>query len=503
MTLYSTQSPITKDERVNINKTWDDILRRFNNLQRQINILAGDNDVDELIKRIQDALDDSESTLAELQVALSDASDLIDNMINATIEATEAATAANQATADTIQIINDLTALQSDLEQLRTSLEQIITDATTATSDAINATTNANQAADNANDATTAAIDAASRANTAAEAVEGWGTAVPWNSTVNYVKNNVVTDDGSTWQALHPNINIKPLEGADWTCIARKGLDGQGAVQTVNNQSPDQNGNVDVGITNITGLQVALNDKANDADLTLLDNKVTTHLDNDERHLVNGEREKWTNHSILAYRRFLAGAVNFNEITEAGYYHTMDIDGANSIALPPISGGGDWSILKVEKSYINNDSYIQQTITAVSGTEMVIASRVRTETVWKPWRTILTDVPLKWYEATMINGFTGQIRFGKNALGTVFVEVYINNLASITPGTLIATLPTGYRPGRNMPITINQANMHPYGNSMPFLISNTGELVIAYDNKLSGTSASAALVGGASYYAVG
>ncbi|MCT6925406.1 hypothetical protein [Metasolibacillus sp.] len=280
MTLYNTQSPITREERNNINATWQDILNRFNNLQRQINILAGDNDVDELIQRITDTVNNADATLADLQTALSDATQLIDDMVAATTSATEAANAANQATADATQLISDMTALQGDLEQLQTSLEQSITDATQATTGAINATTNANQAAQDAQQAKADADNAAQRAESAADAIAGWGQAVPYESGTIYNRNNFVTHEGSTYQAKHDGVTSIPTTTTDWILIARRGLDGQGAVQTVNDQLPDQNGNVDVGIANINGLQGALDAKANNADLTSLEDVVNTHLDN-------------------------------------------------------------------------------------------------------------------------------------------------------------------------------------------------------------------------------
>uniref|UniRef100_UPI000D2FF19B hypothetical protein n=1 Tax=Metasolibacillus meyeri TaxID=1071052 RepID=UPI000D2FF19B len=279
MTLYNTQSPITREERNNINATWQDILNRFSDLQRQINILAGDNDVDELIQRITDTVNNADATLTDLQAALNDATQLIDDMVAATTSATDAANAANQATADATQLISDMTALQGDLEQLQTSLEQSITDATQATTGAITATTNANQAAQDAQQATTDATDAANRANDAAYAIEGWGQVVPYQNGTTYSRNNPVTYQGSTYQSLIDDNDSLPTDNTKWIVIARKGLDGQGAVQTVNEQLPNEDGNVDVGIAHINGLQVALDGKANDADLTSLEDVVTTHLD--------------------------------------------------------------------------------------------------------------------------------------------------------------------------------------------------------------------------------
>lgn len=101
------------------------------------------------------------------------------------------------------------------------------------------------------NDATVRANDATNRANTAAQGVEGWGAATPWNTTTDYLKNNIVTDSGSTWQAKVANKNSKPsVSNASWILLAQKGTDGAGAISSVNGVTPDLSGNVEVPIPN-------------------------------------------------------------------------------------------------------------------------------------------------------------------------------------------------------------------------------------------------------------
>lgn len=288
--LYRVDSPIDREQRNNLNLTLEDILKRFNNLQRQINILTGDNDVDELINRIADALTNSEATLTEVQTALTDAQQVIDDMITATTNATNATEAANQATTDATQLFNDMTFLQTDIEALQTSLNQIITDANQATNAANTATNNAKQATQDAQQATTDADNAASRANGAAESIEGWGQALPFQVGT-YHRNNVVTFEGSTYQSLVDDNTSLPTDNTKWIVLARKGVDGQGAVQTVNDKLPNEQGNVELGISDIDGLDLTLNEKANDDDLTALGETVSGHLTNvvwEAATLLNG-----------------------------------------------------------------------------------------------------------------------------------------------------------------------------------------------------------------------
>jgi hypothetical protein len=49
-----------------------------------------------------------------------------------------------------------------------------------------------------------------------------------WDAAANYVVDDAVIHDGSSWRAVRANTNVAPVEGADWALIARRGDDGQG-----------------------------------------------------------------------------------------------------------------------------------------------------------------------------------------------------------------------------------------------------------------------------------
>ncbi|MEK4701997.1 hypothetical protein MKX47_21090 [Solibacillus sp. FSL R7-0668] len=304
--LYNISSPVDRHNRNVINVTYADILSRFNNIQKQINFLAGGNEVDALIQRITDTLNNADVTLTDLQGALNDATQLIDVMTAATTDATNAAGAANQATGTAVQIIAELTLLQTDLEQLQATLTQSIAGANQATTNANTATDNANQATQATQQATTGANNAASRANTAADAIEGWGQATPYQSG-SYSRNNVVTYKGSTYQSLVDDNTSLPTDNTKWIVLARKGLDGQGAVQTVNSRLPDGDGDVKVGIADINGLQDSLNSKASNTNLTELERVVTTHLDEFVQNLSGNGYQKLPNGLILQWLTIPAG----------------------------------------------------------------------------------------------------------------------------------------------------------------------------------------------------
>jgi len=239
-----------------INENWQKIIEGLSRLQYQINLLAGGQEVEELLKRITDAINGAIE-------AATDAN-------NATLNANVAADAANhvvQTAIEKITVVEELLikleVQQDELEHIKSSLILVSEAAQEATTNANSATMNANQASQAANaakenltsavttklneadTAITNATTAATTATQAAESIEGWGTATAWNSTTSYFKNNVVTYNGSTWQAKADNTNSVPtITNANWIILAQRGVDGKGSVASVNGKLPDENGNV-------------------------------------------------------------------------------------------------------------------------------------------------------------------------------------------------------------------------------------------------------------------
>ncbi|MFJ6264169.1 hypothetical protein ACIQGW_04000 [Lysinibacillus xylanilyticus] len=254
--LHTTQSPVSRSERMKINENWQKIIEGLSRLQYQINLLAGGQEVEELLKRITDAINGA------IEAAT--------NANDATSNANVAADAANQIVQTAIEKITvveelliKLEAQQVEWEHIKSSLILVLEAAQEATTNANSATMNANQASDaanaakenltnavitklnEANTAITNATTAATTATQAADSIKGWGTATAWNSTTSYFKNNAVTYNGSTWQAKADNTNSVPtITNANWIILAQRGVDGKGSVASVNGKLPDENGNV-------------------------------------------------------------------------------------------------------------------------------------------------------------------------------------------------------------------------------------------------------------------
>jgi Collagen triple helix repeat (20 copies)/Chaperone of endosialidase len=59
-----------------------------------------------------------------------------------------------------------------------------------------------------------------------------------WDSAFNYITDDAVSYQGSSWRAKRDNNSVAPVEGDDWTIIAQKGVDGIGTVTNVSANGP-------------------------------------------------------------------------------------------------------------------------------------------------------------------------------------------------------------------------------------------------------------------------
>lgn len=130
----------------------------------------------------------------------------------------------------------------------------------------------------NAENATQEAQDATNAINAILPNVEGLENRGEYNNATTYVKNNLVERNGSSWQALQDSQGNSPptlptKSNAYWTLISQRGVDGMGAVSTVNGEGPDVNGNVSIMIPDpdLSGL-------ATKAELQTLDTNITNRL---------------------------------------------------------------------------------------------------------------------------------------------------------------------------------------------------------------------------------
>lgn len=428
--------------------------------------------VNNAVIRVGQALEDAEQAVDAAEIAVNNANTAVSNANaaiasanqattdaqSATTEATTAAQAANNAAQSANQSATDATNAASNANTATVAANQAASAATTArdeaeqaTMDAQSATSSAQSATNLANAATVNAVNAAQRAESAANEIEGWGQAVPYQNATIYNRNNVVTHSGNTYQAKQDGVTSIPptnpiVDNSDWIVIALKGIDGTGAVDTVNGQT----GNVVVDYDNlpnkptafppsahahnmqdVTGLQVALDGKANDADLTLLEQTVTTHLDNDERHVTLQKQQSWD--SKLNGAKSING-MDLNTITETGFYYGYNVINA---AKPVIS------VFEVMRYSIDWIVQIQHTIEVNSAPQTYIRSKFN-GTTWGAFTKTVLQEEIVWINGTLINGWAGTFRYARVGLFLIYEFNIYNN----TPNQgMISSVPNGYQMG--------------------------------------------------------
>lgn len=117
--------------------------------------------------------------------------------------------------------------------------DEAVAIATDAAANADDKATMANQAATDANAAVTVVNDLVER-------VEGWEFLGEYNPTAAYVKNNSVRFNGASYIAILDTAGNMPTNLTYWSLIAQRGVDGTGAVASVEGNSPDVNGDVKI-----------------------------------------------------------------------------------------------------------------------------------------------------------------------------------------------------------------------------------------------------------------
>ena len=217
--LYNVESPIDRVRRKNMNDTFADILRRFNNLQMQINILSGASSVEEVLTELTEAINNANTTVAELQ-----------NMVANSVESSKTAT---QSAIDNLKTVlaTQLTIIEARLTAMQTAIDNADT-----------ATENANAATANTTSAITDARQAITDINNLIASMSYKGE---YNPSTTYSTNNIVRYGKSSYVSLKTQTSVIPIDdGVNWRLIAVGGTDGTGAVSAVNNVEPNEHGNV-------------------------------------------------------------------------------------------------------------------------------------------------------------------------------------------------------------------------------------------------------------------
>lgn len=375
--LYETLNPIDREQRRRINLNWTAISNRFSNLQGQVSVLAGGEDVEALINRINEGIVNSEAATAAATQATNEANQAINdvNLAKDEVEAatTEANRATQEATAATEEVqglidelnvripeltmmIADNAALVAELESLQMELTTLQTDLGFAIASAETATNNAVQAYEN---------------------IRGWNGATLWDDLIPYERNNVVTFNRSTWQAKRDNLGVQPVAGDDWILLAGAGVDGTGAVSSVNGVMPDENGNVvinkaTVQLGNVQNFPIATEGEAvSGASETSYMNPLRTKQAYDEfsKPILDDAANKQVTLN--------SGSNTINALNDSPV-NVLRIEGKTIINYVPLFDSGAWALHA--NTVVNAPNKITHTATTVNETNvMVLAIKPNTQ----------------------------------------------------------------------------------------------------------------------------
>lgn len=198
----------------------------------------------------RDAVNNANNALAAANEAVNNANTAIENANIAITNANNAAASANDAA--------------TNANSAATNANNAADNANTQATNAQNAAQAANDAAQAANQAAANANEAADNANTAAQdIINNMRYIEPYNPNTTYHKNNVVSYNGSSFIAKQTTTGNTPIGDANdpyWGLLAQRGVDGQGAANSVNGILPDVNGNIvltasDIGAETPAGAQ--------------------------------------------------------------------------------------------------------------------------------------------------------------------------------------------------------------------------------------------------------
>lgn len=161
---------------------------------------------------------------------LREGTDKLNQAIDRAYDADETAAQAKQDVDDTLVTVNDTL---NEVNTVKDTAATLLDDVNTTNQQVITL-------ADNVQDA----VDAVDQLKHMGE----------YNAGTTYAKNNVVTYNGSSYFAKQETTGNVPTNTTYWGMLAQRGVDGEGAVASVNGMFPDLDGNVEIDIPDVSGL---------------------------------------------------------------------------------------------------------------------------------------------------------------------------------------------------------------------------------------------------------
>jgi len=83
-----------------------------------------------------------------------------------------------------------------------------------------------------------------------------------------------------------------------------------------------------------------------------------------------------------------------------------------------------------------------------------------------------------WENATLLEGWTGWIKYAKNGLGQVRLAMSLGTGSKVIDGTIIAIMPYAYRTSNAVTIPVFKSNIPPYDTVLGMYIDGNGYITI-------------------------
>ena len=150
------------------------------------------------------------------------------------------------------------------------------------------------------------------------------------------------------------------------------------------------------------------------------------------------------------------------------------------LAVQPVGTGGIWLLegFKAENNYQTQEISVYNS----SNTRSIKWIRKREAGVWSEWEQIVTNKPIPWINATLVNGWVGSIKYRKNALGQLEIKLYISG-QNATERT-ICLLPIEYIPSDHIVISLINNSGGQTANRTLYIQGGSGRIILSSDTTM-------------------
>lgn len=254
---YNINSPLNRQERTNLNDSLNDAQSRLVSLQRQINTLSGGNEIEKILERIEETVNNGNASIAEIQAVIDSGNQYLSSFEQAETNIEGVINNANQSVTNNIRTVDELV--------VRTEAE--LSGVVNSTNEQIQVITN--------------------NVDQLAADLAGYNIPITnFDLSTAYIVNQAVRYNGTTYRAKvatqnNPLPTSSQVENTWWTLEAQRGVDGNGAVSSVAGILPTLDGDVNITPEDINAL--------GQQHLTDIDNRHIKVISNSQPDITSNE----------------------------------------------------------------------------------------------------------------------------------------------------------------------------------------------------------------------